>query len=256
MGRPQAEIPRLWGPTRLAKVPKSVFHMELQFSARPQPVTRSSRRARHGGKLYFCVRVKGDRAHLGVPHCTSPGSGCLQRTHGEGSRSWQTVGVAGTRGGDISFWPPRSFSRFHPSLEGRLRGLSRMRRMGAGGLILLHPTTSREEKPHKRPLFPPHSCSSSCNWASINPCPSPAGLNWGGSAHAAVELGYNPGGNPHPLPPGDAAALAVVSCFLGTSTPRAHPLCSTRVLHRRVLRRWAHLQPRCRPTPVAASSIK
>lgn len=201
MGRPQAETTGLWGLTRLAKVPKGVFHMELQFSACPQLVIRSSRRAQHGGKTYFCVRAKGDRAHPGVPACTSPVSGCLQRTHGEGSRLWvekeQELAPKEARP-----WFGHLSSRFHPSLEGQLQGLSGMPGTGAGEPIPLHPTMSKEtEKPHNHPLFPHHSCSDSCNSASINPCPLPAGLNWGGgSAQAAVELGCNPGGNLHPLP--------------------------------------------------------
>lgn len=120
----------------------------------------------------------------------------------------------------------------------------------AGGPIPLHPTMRKEkEKPHNHPLFPHHSCSDSCNSASINPCPSPAGLNWGeGSAQAAVELGCNRGGNPPSSTPPGMQRL--------NPAPWAHPLCSAKVLHHQVLCRWAHLQFWCGPTPVVATSIK
>ena len=77
--------------------------------------------------------------------------------------------MAGTRGGDSSCWPSLSSSRFHPSLKERLQGLSGMLGTGDGGAIPLPPSMSRDEKPHKHPLFPLHSCSDSCNWASVNP---------------------------------------------------------------------------------------
>lgn len=50
------------------------------------------------------------------------------------------AGMAGTQGGDTSLWSSLSSSRFHPSLEGRLRGLSGM---GTGRTI---PTAALKEQ--------------------------------------------------------------------------------------------------------------
>lgn len=137
--------------------------------------------------------------------------------------------------------------------KGGCRGLYGMQGMGAGGLIPLHPTRSREVKPHKHPLVPPHSCSNSCNMGQQQPLPITCKAKFGGGRDQPTLLwswGTALGVTPILCPPGTQ------QCQQTHPAPWARPLCSAQALHRRALCRWAHPQLRRGPAPVLATSIK
>lgn len=98
-----------------------------------------------------------------------------------------------------------------------------------------HPTASHNKQLHKHPLFLPHSCCNSWLLGHHQSLRSPSGPN---TLRGSVDPGGNPGGHPHPVPPG---------IWPGSTNPiPGHISCSAQVWHI-LLCRWAHLSSAAGP---------